>query len=114
MVNNIFTSWCFVFRLGFFVSLLIFLFGAVAEGKLAPRKLIIRINELPSQICFAKDKFIFCNWVHHPNKIGYAIISKFGKWLRFEATTEKIENLINETKKESPTIKVEDSKTISY
>jgi len=90
-----------------------FAVGTVAEGKLVLIVLIIRIDDnMPSQVCFPKDEFIFCNWVHHPKKPGYAIMRNSGKWLRFHASNKMVEKLIEEIKKESPTVKVEDSKML--
>lgn len=47
--------------------------------------MVSEIDTLPEQICFPSDdgQVMFCNWVKHPKKIGYAILSSFGKWIPF-------------------------------
>jgi len=45
--------------------------------------LIIPAKDLEPKICFERDGYIFCNWVNHPTKKNYAIVSAFGKFLRF-------------------------------
>jgi len=45
--------------------------------------MITLIDELPSQLCFERDGYIFCNWVYYPKRKGYAIVSATGKFLRF-------------------------------
>ena len=45
--------------------------------------MIEKVELLPAQKCFPINGFILCNWVNHPKKKGYGILSLNG-WIRLQ------------------------------
>ena len=64
--------------------------------------MLLSIADLPEQICFEKDGFIYCNWTRHPRKPEYGITGDHGGWIKFQAIEKNKQVFWVANQKKSP------------